>query len=59
MLDGVSFKIDAGTTSALVGLNGSGKTTICKLLLRFYEPTSGSILINGTDIADYSREAFI
>lgn len=57
VLDGVSFKIDAGTTSALVGLNGSGKTTICKLLLRFYEPTSGSILINGTDIADYSREA--
>ena len=57
LLDGVSFKIDAGTTSALVGLNGSGKTTICKLLLRFYEPTSGSILINGTDIADYSREA--
>ena len=57
VLDGVSFKIDAGATSALVGLNGSGKTTICKLLLRFYEPTSGSILINGTDIADYSREA--
>lgn len=57
VLDGVSFKIDAGATSALVGLNGSGKTTICKLLLRFYEPTTGSILINGIDIADYSREA--
>ena len=46
----------AGTTAALVGLNGSGKTTACKLLLRFYEPTGGRILIDGIDIREYSRD---
>lgn len=55
ILKGVSFSIQAGKTTALVGQNGSGKTTICKLLLRFYEPTSGSILINGIDISEYTR----
>lgn len=57
VLDCVSFTIRAGSTAALVGLNGSGKTTICKLLLRFYAPTSGDILINGIDIAQFSRES--
>lgn len=57
VLNGVSFKVDAGSTTAIVGLNGSGKTTICKLLLRFYEPSSGVIFINGIDIAQYSRES--
>ncbi len=57
VLDHVSFTIRAGATAALVGLNGSGKTTVCKLLLRFYEPTSGNIFINGTDITQFSRES--
>ncbi|PGZ68486.1 ABC transporter ATP-binding protein [Bacillus sp. AFS029637] len=50
ILNNVSFKILPGEHVALVGGNGSGKTTIVKLLCRFYEPTSGSILINGRDI---------
>lgn len=57
VLDNVSFTIPVGATAALVGLNGSGKTTVCKLLLRFYEPTSGQIFINGTDISKFSRES--
>lgn len=57
VLNGVSFLIQEGKTTAIVGQNGSGKTTICKLLLRFYEPTSGSILINGIDISEYTRES--
>mgnify|MGYP000845837263 CR=1 FL=1 len=55
VLNSVSFSITAGKITALVGQNGSGKTTICKLLLRFYEPTSGLILINGVDISKYTR----
>ena len=56
VLHDVSFTVPAGTTAALVGLNGSGKTTACKLLLRFYEPTGGRILIDGIDIREYSRD---
>lgn len=43
--------------TAIVGLNGSGKTTIIKLLLRFYEPTEGFIRINGRDIREYTIES--
>ncbi len=46
--------IPAGRKIALVGLNGAGKTTIVKLLLRFYEPQSGNILLGGRDISEYS-----
>ena len=47
MLKNLSFKINAGESVALVGQNGAGKTTLIKLLLRFYDPSSGTILING------------
>ncbi|WEV64770.1 ABC transporter ATP-binding protein [Bifidobacterium sp. ESL0732] len=57
ILHGVSFDLPAGQCSALVGLNGAGKSTIAKLILRVYEPTSGSILINGRDISEYSRSS--
>lgn len=47
ILDDVSFTLHEGERLALVGVNGAGKTTIVKLILGFYHPTSGSILING------------
>ena len=54
VLKSVSFFIEKGEKIALIGVNGSGKSTILKLLLRFYDPTGGSILINGLDIKLYS-----
>ena len=50
VLDGVSVAIDAGSTVAIVGPSGAGKSTLFHLLLRFYDPASGRILIDGTDI---------
>lgn len=52
----VSFRINEGEHVGLVGLNGSGKSTIIKLLLRFYDPDEGKILINDKDIKDYPIE---
>ena len=54
----LSFKIDKGQTAALVGHNGAGKTTIIKLMLRLYDPTSGVILYNGRDIKQYNLKAY-
>lgn len=48
----VSFRVNPGETLALVGASGSGKSTIAKLLLRFYDPLSGQILIDGCNIRD-------
>ncbi len=56
-LDQVSFHLNAGQTLALVGTSGSGKTTIVKLLMRFYDPTEGRILINGIDLKDYQQRS--
>ena len=50
VLDNISLKISAGKTTAIVGASGSGKTTLIKLLLGYYEPTKGKILIGGIDI---------
>ncbi|HAH62446.1 MAG TPA: thiamine ABC transporter permease [Treponema sp.] len=54
VLSRVNLDVGAGKTIALVGPSGSGKTTLCHLLPRFYEITSGSITIDGTDIRDVS-----
>ncbi|MDD7306268.1 MAG: ABC transporter ATP-binding protein [Peptoniphilaceae bacterium] len=52
ILKDLSFTIEEGETVALVGKNGAGKSTIVKLLCKFYEPTKGSILINGVNLED-------
>lgn len=58
VLDDVSFVIAPGNKLALVGENGAGKSTLIKLLLRQYLPTTGLIVINGTDIKDIDIEHY-
>jgi len=50
VLRGINLTVKAGQMVALVGNSGSGKTTLTNLLLRFYDPQSGSVRIGGTDI---------
>jgi ATP-binding cassette subfamily C protein CydCD len=52
-LDGVTFEVAAGTTVALVGLSGAGKTTIAALFLRFWDPASGVVRLDGHDVRAY------
>ena len=56
-LDHVSFTIPAGKKVALVGSSGSGKSTITKLLLKYYDPESGEIDVNGANLAEYSNHS--
>lgn len=62
VLKDISFTVASGEQVFLAGRNGAGKSTILKLLLRLYDPTAGSILVNGIDIRKYSvrslRHAF-
>jgi ATP-binding cassette, subfamily B, bacterial MsbA len=53
VLRDISLKVKAGTTIAIVGRSGSGKSTLVSLLPRFYDPSSGSVLIDGVDIREY------
>lgn len=50
VLKGLSLRIPAGTTAAIVGATGAGKSTVIKLLLRFYDPTAGVITLDGHDL---------
>ena len=57
-LHDINLHIPAGSTVALVGPSGAGKTTLCNLVARFYDPTSGQILLDGRDIREYDVESF-
>ncbi|GLX70526.1 ABC transporter ATP-binding protein [Paenibacillus glycanilyticus] len=56
-INNLSMKLNIGERLAVVGLNGSGKTTMIKLLCRLYEPTEGVITLNGIDIREYDYSA--
>ncbi|WP_433167276.1 ABC transporter ATP-binding protein [Kribbella sp. CA-247076] len=56
VLPGLDLDVPAGQTLALVGTTGAGKTTIAKLVARFYDPTSGHVLLDGTDLRDLTED---
>ena len=56
VLSHLSFKINQGETVAIVGATGCGKSTLVNLMVRFYDPTTGSILVDGIDAKDYKLE---
>jgi ABC-type multidrug transport system, ATPase and permease components len=58
ILKNVNFSISQNEKVALVGLNGAGKSTIIKLILRYYDTTEGRILVNGTDIKEYNLKEY-
>ena len=55
MLENVSFRIEPGQSLAVVGPSGGGKTTLCQLLPRFYDVSSGSVTVDGTDVRDVTQ----
>lgn len=57
-LKNLNLTVKAGERLAVVGLNGAGKSTFIKLLLRLYEPTEGEILLNGVNVKDYNRHDY-
>lgn len=56
-LHDVSLRVEAGKTTALVGLSGAGKSTIINLLCKFYAPDSGALLLDGQPLSDYDTHA--
>ena len=58
VLKNVNLTIKDGEKLAVVGVNGAGKTTFIKLMMKLYEPSEGRILLNGVDIKEYNREEY-
>lgn len=56
-LEDISFSVSPGQTVGIIGSTGSGKTSLINLIPRFYDATEGCVLINGTDVKDYSKDA--
>ena len=57
-LSGISLAIEPGETVALVGQTGAGKSTLVKLIARFYDATGGQVLVDGTDVRDYDLVSY-
>ena len=57
VLAGISFKVSAGEFLGVMGHTGAGKTTILKLLMRYYEPQEGRVLVNGVDVQDLTLDS--
>ncbi|QDU36827.1 Putative multidrug export ATP-binding/permease protein [Maioricimonas rarisocia] len=57
-LDDVNLHVDAGQTVALVGPSGAGKTTLCNLIARFYDPTDGRVRLDGRDLREIDVESY-
>jgi ATP-binding cassette subfamily B protein/subfamily B ATP-binding cassette protein MsbA len=58
VLQDITLDIEPGQTVALVGPSGAGKTTLCNLVARFYDPTSGSIALDGVDLRDLDLDSY-
>ena len=56
IIEGISLKIPANTTTAIVGPSGGGKTTFCHLLARFWDVDKGCVTLGGTDVRDYNMD---
>lgn len=59
IIDDASFTIPAGTTTAIIGPSGGGKTTLCNLIARFWDADEGSITLGGIDVRDYSLDSLL
>ena len=57
MLIDISFKVDKGETLAIIGATGSGKTTLINLIPRFFDATSGEVLVGGVNVKEYTQKA--
>ena len=59
VLRNVSFRVDVGTSVALVGATGAGKSTMLDLVARFYDPQEGRVAVDGMDLRDFSRDSLL
>jgi ATP-binding cassette subfamily B protein len=57
-IDGISLSVAPGETVALVGATGAGKSTVVKLIARFYDPTGGAVLVDGVNLRDYDLSGY-